>query len=94
MWAAPIVYVYVTIVGMFQSWFQFNAFGINVFEFSGLNDFLLAAFRKPLSFLVIIGTVEKFLFFFERSHQDGFITPISNVILIEREKIVAVERSN
>lgn len=40
---------------MVQSWLQFRAFGINVFEFSELNDFLLAAFREPQSFLVILG---------------------------------------
>jgi len=56
-WAAPLIYIYVTIVGMFESWFQFNAFGINVFEFSELNDFLLAAFREPLSFLAILGII-------------------------------------
>ena len=53
-WAAPLFYIYVTIVGMFQSWLYFNAFGINVFEFSELNDFLLAAFRQPLAFGLLI----------------------------------------
>jgi len=56
-WAAPLIYIYVTIVGMVQAWFQFRAFGINVFEFSELNDFLLAAFREPLSFLAILGII-------------------------------------
>jgi hypothetical protein len=56
-WAAPLIYIYVTVVGMVQSWLQFNAFGINVFEFSELNDFLLAAFREPLSFLAILGLI-------------------------------------
>ena len=53
-WLAPLIYVYVTIIGMTQSWFQFHAFKINVFEFSELNDFLLAAFREPQSFLAIL----------------------------------------
>ncbi len=56
-WAAPLIYIYVTIVGMIQAWFQFHAFGINVFEFSEINDFLLAAFREPLSFLAIVGVI-------------------------------------
>ena len=56
-WAAPLTYIYFTMVGMFQSWFQFNAFGINVFDFSELNDFLLAAFREPKSFLFILGLI-------------------------------------
>ncbi len=54
-WAAPAVYIYVTIVGMVQTWFQFKAFGVNIFEFSETNDFLLAAFRDPRSFLGVAG---------------------------------------
>ena len=53
-WAAPLVYLYVTIVGMVQSWFHFNAFQINVFDFAEINDFLLAAFREPTSFIFIL----------------------------------------
>jgi hypothetical protein len=56
-WAAPLTYIYVTITGMVQAWLQFNAFGINVFEYSELNDFLLAAFREPQSFLAILGVI-------------------------------------
>lgn len=56
-WAAPAIYIYVTIVGMVQAWFQFKAFDINIFEFSETNDFLLAAFRDPRSFLAIIGII-------------------------------------
>lgn len=53
-WSAPLIFIYVNIVGVTQSWFQFDAFDINVFEFSELNDFLLAAFREPMSFLIVI----------------------------------------
>ena len=56
-WAAPLAYIYVTIAGMVQGWLHFRAFGINVFEFSEINDFLLAAFREPLSFLAILGLI-------------------------------------
>jgi hypothetical protein len=59
-WAAPLIYIYVTIVGMLQAWFQFHAFGINVFEFSEINDFLMAAFREPNSFLAIVGIIVYF----------------------------------
>jgi len=48
-------YIYLTIIGMVQSWVFFHSFGINVFEYSETNDFLLAAFRKPSS--VIIGII-------------------------------------
>jgi hypothetical protein len=54
-WLAPAAYVYVTIVGMVQSWFHFRRFGINVFEHSELNDFLLAAFREPVALLLVVG---------------------------------------
>lgn len=57
LWAAPLTYFYVTVVGMVQSWLQFRVFGINVFEFSELNDFLLAAFREPLAFFAILGVI-------------------------------------
>jgi len=56
-WVASLVYVYVTAIGMVQAWFQYRAFDLNVFEFSDLNDFLLAAFREPMSFLAVIGLV-------------------------------------
>ena len=56
-WVAPLIYVYVTAVGMVQAWLQFQRFHLNIFEFSELNDFLLAAFREPLSFLAVLGLV-------------------------------------
>ena len=56
-WAAPLVYLYVTIVGMVQSWFHFNEFQINVFDYAEINDFLLAAFREPKSFLYMLAMV-------------------------------------
>ena len=53
-WVTSFVYIYVSVVGMVDAWNHFNAFGINVFEFAEINDFLLAAFREPQSFLVIL----------------------------------------
>ena len=53
-WFTSFVYIYVSVVGMVDAWKHFNAFGINVFEFAEINDFLLAAFREPQSFLVIL----------------------------------------
>lgn len=54
-WLAPVAYLYVTIIGMVQSWFQFRRIGINVFEYSELNDFLLASFREPVALLLVLG---------------------------------------
>ena len=53
-WAAPLTYIYVTVFGMVQAWIRFNAFDINVFEFSGIEGFLMAAFREPLSFFIAL----------------------------------------
>ena len=52
-WAASTGYLYVTYVGMLQSWTHFRTFNIDVFEFSELNDFLLAAFREPRSVMFL-----------------------------------------
>ncbi|WP_020411179.1 hypothetical protein [Microbulbifer variabilis] len=48
-WAlvASIGYLYLTSVGMVQSWTLFSRYDINIFEFAEINDFLLAAFRDP-----------------------------------------------
>lgn len=53
-WLAPSVYIYLTVVGMVQSWHQFQAFRINVFEFSELTDFLIFAFRDPISIFALL----------------------------------------
>ena len=50
--AISIAYVYTSYTGMVISYFHFQNFGINVFEFAELNDFLLAAFRQPKSLVV------------------------------------------
>ena len=54
-WVTPLIYVYVSIVGMVDAWKHFGVFGINVFEFAEINDFILAAFREPKTFLMILG---------------------------------------
>lgn len=50
-------YLYLSIMGMSQAYFFFHAFGINVFEFSELNDFALAAFKEPKTLLYGLGMV-------------------------------------
>lgn len=52
-WAAPGIYVYISVIGMIDAWKRFDAFGIRVFEFSDITDFLLAAFREPAAFLAL-----------------------------------------
>ncbi len=51
--AATIGYLYLTFIGMTQSWMLYFQYRINIFEFSELNDFLLAAFRDPLGWLAV-----------------------------------------
>ena len=51
--APTAVYVYLTIVGMFDAYRHFQPYGINVFEFAELNDFILAAFRTPASIVLV-----------------------------------------
>lgn len=52
-WAlvASIGYLYLSIMGMSQAYFFYQSFGINIFEFSELNDFALAAFKEPKTLL-------------------------------------------
>lgn len=50
-WAflASVGYLYLTCVGMVLSWSLYDTYGVNIFEFAELNDFLLAAFREPIT---------------------------------------------
>lgn len=49
---ASLLYVQATSVGVIYLWALFGEFGINVFQFSEPTDFLLAAFREPLTVLL------------------------------------------
>jgi hypothetical protein len=46
-----LLYLYVTGVGMLYSAVLYGRFGINVFDYSEIGDFLLAAFKNPVAFL-------------------------------------------
>lgn len=77
-WAlvASIGYLYLSIMGMSQAYFFFRAFGINVFEFSELNDFALAAFKEPRTLLYGLG-----MFAYV-----GLATLLAQVLIKKREK--------
>ncbi|MCQ3831164.1 hypothetical protein HXX02_17155 [Microbulbifer elongatus] len=49
--AASLGYLYLTSIGMIQSGILFSRYEINIFEFSEINDFLLAAFREPVALI-------------------------------------------
>lgn len=48
-WAlvASLGYFYLSIMGMAQAYYFYHSFGVNVFEYSELNDFALAGFKEP-----------------------------------------------
>lgn len=45
------LYLFATAVGLIYSWVLYGRFGINIFDYSEVGDFLLAAFKNPLAFL-------------------------------------------
>ena len=49
----PGLYVIGSTIGMLDSWWFFHQFGINVFLYSDVADFLLASFREPGGWLVM-----------------------------------------
>lgn len=55
--AASVGYLYLTTIGMIQSGMLFSKYEINIFEFAEINDFLLAAFREPISLLAGFGVL-------------------------------------
>ncbi len=51
-------YVAASLVGMFYSWAYLGRFGINVFNYAQISDFLLASLKEPFTWgLVIIAVV-------------------------------------
>jgi hypothetical protein len=44
-------YAYLTATGMSFSYFLYGKFGINIFDYAEIADFLLAAFKNPISFV-------------------------------------------
>lgn len=49
-WITPLSYIYVSTFGIIDAWHRFNAFGINVLEFSEPSDLFMSAFREPKYF--------------------------------------------
>lgn len=53
-WVSSTGYLYVTYVGLVQTWLHYDAFDVDIFAFSELSDFLLAAFHSPTSFYYLL----------------------------------------
>jgi len=52
------LYVAASLIGMFYSWAYLGQFGINVFNYAQISDFLLASLKEPFTWgLVIIAVV-------------------------------------
>lgn len=49
----PALYMIGSTIGMLDSWWFFHQFGINVFLYSEVADFLLASFREPGAWLIM-----------------------------------------
>ncbi len=49
----PGLYMIGSTIGMLDSWWFFHQFGINVFLYSEVADFLLASFREPGAWLLV-----------------------------------------
>jgi len=47
-------YVAASVIGMFYSWAYLRRFGINVFNYAQLSDFLLASLKEPFTWALVI----------------------------------------
>lgn len=50
---ASMLYLAASAIGMFYSWAFFREFGINVFNFAQIGDFLLASLKEPVTWLLV-----------------------------------------
>jgi hypothetical protein len=53
----PGLYLLASAIGMLDSWWYFRQFGIDIFLYSDVADFLLASFRSPTAWLIVALTV-------------------------------------
>ena len=48
------VYVAASFIGMFYSWAYLRSFGVNVFNYAQLSDFLLASLKEPFTWVIVV----------------------------------------
>lgn len=46
-------YIAASVIGMFYSWAYFRHFGINVFNYAQISDFLLASLKEPFTWALV-----------------------------------------
>lgn len=54
---ASVVYFSASSIGMFYSWAFLRHFGVNVFNFSQIGDFLLASLKEPMTWLLVLAAL-------------------------------------
>ncbi|MEL7312671.1 MAG: hypothetical protein AAFN07_14250 [Pseudomonadota bacterium] len=52
-----ILYLIASLIGLLYSWAFLNAFGINVFRYADVSDFLLASLKEPMTWLLAFGAL-------------------------------------
>jgi hypothetical protein len=55
------LYFYVSGFGILSSWAFYRGFGVNIFDYAEIGDFLLAAFRNPSVVFVLFNTLVTFV---------------------------------
>jgi hypothetical protein len=56
------LYVSASMVGMFYSWAYLSQFGINIFNYAHISDFLLASLKEPHTWLLVALAIGLVLF--------------------------------
>ncbi len=51
------LYVTASVIGMLFSWDYLRLFGINVFNYAQIGDFLLASLKEPITWVIVIVSV-------------------------------------
>ena len=54
---ASALYVFASVIGMFYSWAYLREFGINVFNYAQIGDFLLASLKEPMTWALVVVAV-------------------------------------
>ena len=47
-------YVAASVIGMFYSWAYLRSFGVNVFNYAQISDFLLASLKEPFTWVLVV----------------------------------------
>jgi len=51
------IYVVASTIGMLYSWDYLRLYGINVFNYAQIGDFLLASLKEPFTWLIVLGSM-------------------------------------